>query len=78
MAYYVIENQIRADGAVNTSTTARSSFASGLSLYYDRCAKMVMTELYPKVAVMLTDEELNVIEHQVIETQYKEPEEEAE
>jgi len=77
MAYYVIENQIRADGAVNTSTTARSSFASGLSLYYDRCAKMVMTELYPKVAVMLTDEELNVIEHQVITTQWH-PEEEAE
>ncbi len=77
MAHYVIENQIRADGAVNTSTTARSSFASGLSLYYDRCAKMVMTELYPKVAVMLTDEELNVIEHQVITTQWH-PEEEAE
>ncbi len=78
MAHYVIENQIRADGAVNNTVTARSSFASGLSLYYDRCSKMVMTELYPKVAVMLTDEELNVIEHQVIETQYKAPEEEAE
>ncbi len=75
MAHYVIENQIRADGAVNNTVTARSSFASGLSLYYDRCAKMVMTELYPKVAVMLTDEELNVIEHKVIETQYKAPEE---
>lgn len=75
MAYYVIENQIRADAVINTSTTGRSSFASGLSLYYDRCSKMVMTELYPKVAVMLVDEELNVIEHQVIETQYKAPEE---
>lgn len=75
MAHYVIENQIRADGAINNTVTARSSFASGLSLYYDRCAKMVMTELYPKVAVMLTDEELNVIEHQVITTQYKAPEE---
>jgi len=77
MAHYVIENQIRADGAINNTVTARSSFASGLSLYYDRCAKMVMTELYPKVAVMLTDEELNVIEHQVITTQWH-PEEEAE
>ena len=77
MAHYVIENQIRADGAINNTVTARSSFASGLSLYYDRCSKMVMTELYPKVAVMLTDEELNVIEHQVITTQWH-PEEEAE
>ena len=77
MAHYVIENQIRADGTVNNTVTARSSFASGLSLYYDRCSKMVVTELYPKVAVMLTDEELNVIEHQVITTQWH-PEEEAE
>ena len=77
MAHYVTENQIRADGTVNNTVTARSSFASGLSLYYDRCSKMVVTELYPKVAVMLTDEELNVIEHQVITTQWH-PEEEAE
>lgn len=70
--YYVIENQIRADGQINNSMTARQSFASGLSLYYDRCSKMVMTELYPKVAVMLVDEELNVIEQKVIETQYVE------
>lgn len=76
MAYYVIENQIRADGVINNSMTARQSFASGLSLYYDRCSKMVMTELYPKVAVMLVDEELNVIEQKVIETQYQAPSEE--
>lgn len=73
--YYVIENQIRADGQINNSVTARQSFASGLSLYYDRCSKMVMTELYPQVAVMLTDAELNVIEQKVITTQYKAPEE---
>ena len=72
--YYVIENQIRADGQINNSMTARQTFASGLSLYYDRCSKMVMTQLYPKVAVMLVDEELNVIEQKVIETQYVEGE----
>ncbi len=72
--YYVIENQIRDDGQINNSMTARQSFASGLSLYYDRCSKMVMTELYPRVAVMLVDEELNVIEQKVIETQYVEGE----
>lgn len=76
MTYYVIENQIRDDGQINNSMTARQSFASGLSLYYDRCSKMVMTELYPKVAVMLVDEELNVIEHKIIETQYVAPSEE--
>lgn len=72
--YYVIENQLRADGVINNSMTARQSFASGLSLYYDRCSKMVMTELYPRVAVMLVDAELNVIEHKVIDTQWKEAE----
>jgi hypothetical protein len=73
MRTYVIENQIRDDGQINNSVTARQSFASGLSLFYDRCSKMTVTELYPKVAIMLTDEELNVIEHKVIDTQYVAP-----
>lgn len=70
MHYYVIENQIRADGVINNSMTARQSFASGLSLFYDRCSKMVVTELYPKVAISLVDEELNEIKHEVIQTQW--------
>lgn len=74
--YFVIENQIRPDGMVNTSTTAKATTASALSYFYERCSKMVMTELYPKVSVMLTDEELNVIEHKTIDTQYVPPVEE--
>lgn len=78
MTYFVIENQIRADGIVNTSTTARSSFASGLSLWHDRCSKACLTELYPSVAVMLVDENLNVLrpkknDSAVVETSYPKP-----
>ena len=68
--YYIIENQIKADETVNTTTQGRSTLASALSYYYERCSKMVVTELYPKVAIMLCDAELNVIEHKVIDTQF--------
>lgn len=72
MKYFIIENHTNPDGTVNTETTARQSFASGLSHYHDRYAKMVMTELYKSVSIMLVDENLNVIEKDTIETQYKE------
>jgi hypothetical protein len=39
---------------------------------------MVVTELYPKVAIMLTDEELNVVQHEIIATQWKQTAEEPE
>lgn len=81
MTYFVIENQIRDDGIVNTSTTARQSFASGLSLYHDRYSKAVMTELYPSVSLMLVDENLRVIEpkngNAVVPTSYPQPVEDA-
>ena len=70
MRYYIIENQIRDDGVINNIVTVRQSFASGLSYFYDRCSKMIVTELYPKVAISLTDEELNVVQHEIIVTQY--------
>lgn len=71
MQYFISENQKRPDGVINTSTTARSGFASALSYYHDRYSKMVMTELYTSVSLMLVDEDLNVVEHATIETQYK-------
>ncbi len=77
MKYYVIEFQQRADGEVNTSITQRNSFASGVSLYHDRYSKMVMTELYPSVSIMLVDENLSVIEQATIETEYVPETEEA-
>lgn len=69
--YYIIENQHRPDGQINNTVTARQTFASALSLYHERISKMVVTDLYTKVSVMLTDEDLNVIEHKVIDTLYQ-------
>ena len=76
--YFVIENQTRPDGAVNTTTTARQSFASALSYYHDRFSKMVLTELYSSVSLLLVDENLNKIQHDTIATQYQPPVEEPE
>ena len=78
MRYYIIENQIRDDGVINNIVTVRQTFATGLSYYYDRCSKMVVTELYPKVAIMLADEELNVVQHEIITTQWQQTTEEPE
>lgn len=69
--YFVIENQTRPDGVVNTSTTAKQTFASALSYYHDRFSKMVMTELYTSVSLLLVDADLNVEQHDTIKTQYQ-------
>lgn len=68
--YFIIENQIRPDGQVNTSTTTRSTFASALSYYHERISKMCVTDLYKSVAVMLVDENLEQIKHEVVQTLY--------
>lgn len=69
--YFIVENHINPNGTVNTETVARQTFASALSFYHERYSKMVMTELYPKVAIMLCDADLNVVQHDIIDTQYK-------
>lgn len=69
--YYIIENQTRPDGVVNTNTTAKATFASALSYYHERYSKMVMTELYTSVSIMLADKDLDVVQHDTIETLYK-------
>lgn len=69
--YFIIENQTRTDGVVNTSTTAKQTFASALSYYHERYSKMVMTELYPSVSLLLADANLEVIQHDTIETLYQ-------
>lgn len=69
--YYIIENQIREDGQVNTSTTGRENINSALSYYHERFSKMTMTELYTSVALLLVDENLNTIEHHIVQTMYK-------
>lgn len=75
--YYIIEHQIRPDGEVNVSETARSSFSSALSYYYERCSKMVVTDLFKSVHIMLVDEKLNNIKKDNLQTAYIEPEAEA-
>lgn len=70
MFYYIIENHFEKDGTVNTSTVTRQTFASGLSYFYERVSKMLMTELYTKVSIMLVDADLEVREHKIVETQY--------
>lgn len=74
--YYIFENQIRPDGVVNTTTTARSSFASALSHYYDRQSKLVMNEEFVSAHLMLTEANLAVIKQDDVETLYRPAEEE--
>lgn len=69
--YFIIEHQTRPDGVVNTSETAKQSFAAALSYYHERYSKMVMTELYTAVSLLLVDTNLNTIQHDTIETLYK-------
>lgn len=76
--YFIIENQTRPDGIVNTTTVARENINSAVSYYHDRFSKMSMTELYPSVALLLVDENLNKIDHAIVHTMYPHPVEEVE
>lgn len=71
--FYIIEHQVRPDGVVNTSEVARQDEASALSYYYERYSKMVMTELYPAVSLLMTDQDLNVIKHDSLVTRWHPP-----
>ena len=68
--YYIIEHQTRPDGVVNVSETSKATFASALSYYHERYSKMVVTELYTSVSLMLVDADLNVVQHDTIATQF--------
>lgn len=73
MTYYIIENQHRPDGQINNSTTVRNNFATALSYYHERYSKMVVTNLYTKVSLLLVDENLKQIQHDVVNTLYVTP-----
>lgn len=75
--YFIIEHQTRPDGVINVSETSRQSFAAALSLYHERYSKMVMNEQFVSVSIMLVDADLNMIQHDTIETLYKPAEEES-
>ena len=64
----------RPDGIINSTVTTRSSFATGLALYYDRASKAVTSTQFTGVALTLTDEDGNIIENKRFDTLY-EPEE---
>lgn len=74
MYYFVTELQKRPDGIVNSTLTTRSSLATGLSYYYDRASKAVTSTQFTGVALTLQDEEGNIIENKLFETQYVAPE----
>lgn len=68
--YFIIEHQTRPDGIVNTSETARSTYSAAVSYYHERYSKMVLTDLYTSVSLMLVDADLKVIDSAIIATQY--------
>ena len=70
MKYFIIEHQTRTDGEINVSEVSRSTFASALSYYHDRYSKTVVNDKFVSVSIMLVDENLNVIQHDTIQTQY--------
>lgn len=71
MKYFIIEHQTRPDGEINLSEVSRSTFASALSYYHERYSKMVVNDQFVSVSIMLVDENLSVIQHDTIQTQYQ-------
>lgn len=71
MYYFVTELQTRPDGIVNSTITARSSLALGLSLYYDRASKAVTSEQFTGVALTLQDQDGNIILNEHFDTIYQ-------
>lgn len=71
MTYYIIENQHRPDGIINNIVNSRSTFAMAISYYYERKSKMVVNDQFTKVAIMICDADLNVIEQCVLGTLYE-------
>lgn len=72
--FYVIEHDKRPDGIVNVSETARSTFALALSLYHSRYSTLCVSEQFTSASLLLVDEDLKVIEHATIATQYEQAE----
>ena len=73
MQYFILEIQNRDDGINNQSVTMRQELRTGLSYFYERCSKMVVTKLYPSVTLMLVDENGEVYENKHLETAYTPP-----
>lgn len=75
MSYFIYENQIRADGVVNSlETVSRQKIETAKAYFYERCSKAAATELYDAVAVKLCDELLREIDHKIFEKPVEEVE----
>jgi len=72
MYYFVTELQARPDGIINSTITARSSLATGLSLYYSRAAAAVTSEQFTGVALTLQDQDGNILLNEHFDTIYQE------
>lgn len=73
MYYFITELDARPDGIINSSITARSSLATGLSYYYDRASKAVTSTQFTGVALTLQDEQGTIILNEHFDTIYEEP-----
>ena len=71
MYYFVTELDARPDGIINSSITARSSLALGLSLYYTRAAAAVTSEQFTGVALTLQDQDGTIILNEHFDTIYQ-------
>ena len=74
MYTFLTELQKRPDGITNSSVTARQSLATGLALYYDRASKAVTSTQFTGVALILANENGDILENKYFETQYVAPE----
>lgn len=73
MYYFITELDARPDGIINSTITARSSLANGLSLYYTRAAAAVTSQQFTGVALTLQDENGTIILNEHFDTIYEEP-----
>lgn len=71
MYYFVTELQARPDGIINSTITARSSLALGLSLFYDRASKAVTSEQFTGVALTLQDQDGTILLNEHFDTIYQ-------
>lgn len=74
MYYFITELQTRPDGIVNSTITARSSYAMGLAYYYQRAAVAVASTNFTSVALTLQNQDGFIIENHKFDTLYEEPE----
>lgn len=75
MQYFITELQTRPDGIVNSTLTARSSYAMGLAYYYQRAAAAVANQDLVSVALTLQNQDGFIVENQKFDTLYEPVEE---